>query len=200
MDKNYLLKTTTNLYRLTLLFPKKEPLRYKTRELADNILANGIMVLSESPLWEKAILELKRDLEIMDGYLELAKNQNWVSPFDVLEIQKEYVNLRSTVEEWTARETLPLLKDQDVFESSGTEKTEHDKEIVIGSQEAGKETRHQRILEVLRQKGRVQVGEMKQVFANVSKRTLRRDFEFLLNQGVVERMGDKNETFYRLKG
>ena len=157
------------------------------------------MVLSESPLWEKAILELKRDLEIMDGYLELAKNQNWVSPFDVLEIQKEYVNLRSTVEEWTARETLPLLKDQDVFESSGTEKTEHDKEIVIGSQEAGKETRHQRILEVLRQKGRVQVGEMKQVFANVSKRTLRRDFEFLLNQGVVERMGDKNETFYRLK-
>ena len=200
MDKSYFIKLTTNLYRLTILFPKKEPLRHKLRELADNILANGIMALAESHQWEKAVLELKRDLEIMDGYLELAKNQNWVSPFDVLEIQKEYVNLRSTVEGWTTRETIPLLKDKDTPEPSGTEKTEHDKEIVVGPQEAGKEIRHQRILEVLRQRGRVQVGEMKQVFANVSKRTLRRDFEFLLNQGVVERLGEKNETFYRLKG
>jgi len=34
---------------------------------------------------------------------------------------------------------------------------------------------------------------------NVSKRTLRRDFEFLLKQGIVERIGERNETFYKIK-
>jgi len=103
------------------------------------------------------------------------------------------------VEGWTISETMPHLKEEGVFESPRIEKKEHDKEVAIGTQEAGKEARHQRILEVLRQRGNVQVGELKQVFANVSKRTLRRDFEFLLNQGAVERLGEKNQTFYRLK-
>jgi len=40
MEKKFLLQFTNELYRLTLLFPKKEPLRYKMRELADDILAN----------------------------------------------------------------------------------------------------------------------------------------------------------------
>jgi len=40
MNKENLTQITNELYRLTLLFPKKEPLRYKMRELADDILAN----------------------------------------------------------------------------------------------------------------------------------------------------------------
>ncbi len=40
---------------------------------------------------------------------------------------------------------------------------------------------------------------MKQVFPEVSKRTLRRDFENLLKQGIIERIGEKNDTFYQLK-
>ena len=40
MEKKFLLQFTNELYRLTLLFPKKEPWRYKMRELADDILAN----------------------------------------------------------------------------------------------------------------------------------------------------------------
>jgi len=36
LDKNHLFEITNELYRITLLFPKREPLRYKMRELADN--------------------------------------------------------------------------------------------------------------------------------------------------------------------
>ncbi len=94
MDKSYFIKLTTNLYRLTILFPKKEPLRYKIREFADNILANSILVFKrESSQSKKLILEIEEYVEVLDSYLELAKSQNWVSPFDVLEIQKEYANL-----------------------------------------------------------------------------------------------------------
>ena len=42
MNKDFLIQLTNDLYKLTLLFPKKEPLRYKMRELADEILANSL--------------------------------------------------------------------------------------------------------------------------------------------------------------
>ena len=38
MDKEYLIQLAKNAYNLTLLFPKKDPLRYKVRELADEVL------------------------------------------------------------------------------------------------------------------------------------------------------------------
>ena len=41
--------------------------------------------------------------------------------------------------------------------------------------------------------------DLEEYFPDVSKRTLRRDFESLLSQGVVRRIGDKNDTGYRLR-
>ena len=60
--------------------------------------------------------------------------------------------------------------------------------------------RQEKILEVLREKGRAQVWEIKQIFPQVSKRTLRRDFESLFKRGIIERIGERNNTFYRLEG
>ena len=40
MTKEEILKLTHDLYRLTLLFPKKEPLKYKIREIGIEILAD----------------------------------------------------------------------------------------------------------------------------------------------------------------
>jgi DeoR/GlpR family transcriptional regulator of sugar metabolism len=54
-------------------------------------------------------------------------------------------------------------------------------------------------LEILEEKRRVQVGDLKEVFPKVSKRTLRRDFKFLIQQGLVEKVGEKNNTFYQLR-
>ena len=59
--------------------------------------------------------------------------------------------------------------------------------------------RQNKILEVLKEKEKVQVREIKNIFPQVSKRTLRRDFEKLVNQGLVERIGEKINTFYQLK-
>jgi hypothetical protein len=81
MDRDFLIKLTNNLYRLTLLFPKKEPLRYKMREVADDILAE------QSPL-----LALEY-LGVLDSFFEVAKSQNWVAAQDVLNLQAEYSKL-----------------------------------------------------------------------------------------------------------
>lgn len=193
MDKNYLLKITTNLYRLTLLFPKKEPLRFKVRELAGDIMAKVTELLVAEPNHsQKIISDIKTNLEIMDSYLELAKNQDWVSPFDVLEIQQEYANITKQIR---------LMEEPSVnyLERNIQPKETENKSIFVKEELGGKETRQQKILDVLRNRESVQVGELLQVFPNISKRTLRRDFDCLLTKGVVERVGEKSATFYRLR-
>jgi len=182
VDKDFLIKLTNNLYRLTLLFPQKEPLRYKMRELADDILAKLTAERGETERRTGDEVKLQRpekDLETLNSFFEVAKTQNWVSPSNVLEIQQEYSKLK---EEFKKLSEVELLK---------VEKKGELEETIPG--------RQQKILEVLKEKGKAQVWEIQKIFPEVTKRTLRRDFESLLNQGLVERIGERNDTFYQLK-
>ena len=69
-------------------------------------------------------------------------------------------------------------------------------EVVLPYQE--KNSRQKKILEFLEENGRAQVWQLKQVFPAITKRTLRRDFENLLKQGIIKRIGERNDTFYQL--
>jgi len=168
MDKDFLIKLTNNLYRLTLLFPKKEPLRYKMRELADEILAN----------------QDEEKLEILNSFFEVAKSQNWVSPPDVLSLQQEYDSLKRGLDE---------------NKVVTAEFSEEKRKAAIELPSQFLPQRQEKILEILKEKGRAQVWEIQKIFPEVTKRTLRRDFEHMLAQGLIERIGERNETFYRLK-
>jgi DeoR/GlpR family transcriptional regulator of sugar metabolism len=59
--------------------------------------------------------------------------------------------------------------------------------------------RQEKILNLLKEKGRAQVWELKQIFPQTSKRTIRRDCECLLKEGMIQRMGERNNTFYQVK-
>jgi len=164
MDKEYLITLTRSLYRLTLLFPKKEPLRYRMRELADEILAD---LISNSNSKDK----VSKKLEILDSFFEIVNVQNWIAKDVILLLQREYSKLKG-----------------DLFSSN----KEEDSNSILNE-------RQSKILEILKEKEKVQVWEMKNVFPQVSKRTLRRDFEKLVNEGLIERIGEKINTFYQLK-
>jgi predicted HTH transcriptional regulator len=164
MDKEYIIELTKKLYRLTILFPKKEPLRYKIRDLATEILAKPD----------------EQDFEILNSFFEVAVAQNWVNSADILAIKSEYDKLR--------REIISIRPEK--------KKAESDLRPLFVKNLAD---RQEKILGILKEKGRAQVWEMKQIFPQVSKRTLRRDFEFLLKQGAIERFGEKNNTFYQVK-
>ncbi|MBZ9577515.1 DeoR family transcriptional regulator [Patescibacteria group bacterium] len=61
------------------------------------------------------------------------------------------------------------------------------------------DSRKEKILGILKEKEKIQVGELKEFLPDVSKRTLRRDFDQLLKLELVERIGERNDTFYKLK-
>jgi hypothetical protein len=191
MTKGSYIQLTNNLYRLTLFFPKKEPLRYKIREVGDDVLAKILLLLREDSIKPKTLIaDIERDLEILDSFFEVAKVQNWISPFDILEIQKEYSKIRGEFERFSTIE-------------------KEEKPVIIGLPAISAETnfkpqnineRQSRILEILKERGRAQVGDLKNIFPDISKRTLRRDFKDMLKQSLIERVGERNETFYILKG
>ena len=160
--KEKLIELTKKVYHLTLLFPKKEPLRYKIREIADEILANLLKEIKNPTI---------KDWEILDSFFEIAKEQKWVSPKEIFQIQEEYKKLILGIQPYSeVIEVRPHVSE-----------------------------RQEKILEILREKGKIQVGQVKEFFPNVSKRTLRRDFQSLVKKGIIERVGEKNKTFYKLK-
>ena len=190
MEKEYFIQLTKGVYRLTLLFPKKEPLRYKLRELATEVLANLILILKGNFHRSSNLVEgIENDLEVLDTYFEIAKDQNWVSPDDILEIQKEYSNIREEIEKVKKEEE--KNPQPEIKENPEKEKVAERNDII--------NERQQKILEILREKGRAQVGQLVSVFPQVSKRTLRRDFRSLLKRGLIERIGEKNYTFYQMR-
>ena len=181
MDKDFLIHLTNSLYRLTILFPKKEPLRYRMRDLADEIM----------------IRPNQRDLEALNSFFEVAKNQNWASPFDILAIQKEYANIREELEGIEARNNQIFTDSKSPENSPQNQEKKPKNHAFLASSE--RTERQERILSFLRENGRAQVWEVKELLPEVTKRTLRRDFEQMLEQGLVERIGEKNNTFYQVK-
>lgn len=181
MNKDFLIKLTNNLYQLTLLFPKKEPLRYKMRELADEILND--FYKDQNP-------EIFKNLEVLDSFFEVVKNQSWVSQNEILSLQEEYSKLKGDLESSPQPSQIP--EKNKIFEELKTT------ELRAENVSQFSNSRHGKILGILKEKGRAQVWEIKQIFPEVSKRTLRRDFEQMVNQGIIERMGERNNTFYQI--
>ena len=182
MEKETLIRLTSDLYKLTLLFPKKEPLRCKIRELADDILTSYIRLDS------KDNQDLALDLETLDGFFTIAREQNWVSFSEVLKVSEKYVSLRKELEDITDSHQQAMVLET-VTAETGIDFNDLSKS----------DQRRDMILEILKEKGKAQVWEFKKIFPKLTKRTLRRDFEKLLGQGLVERIGERNQTFYRLK-
>ncbi|HUW72003.1 MAG TPA: DeoR family transcriptional regulator [Candidatus Humimicrobiaceae bacterium] len=186
MNKDFLIQLTNDLYKLTLLFPKKEPLRYKMREVADEILDRCLRQnLGQNPVMD--------DLEVLDSFFEVAKAQNWVAAAELLRIQEEYNKIKAEIKKNVESPPEPPK----LLEKPEEKKTESRPAQTPTTGGGG--LRQGKILEFLKENGRAQVWQVKQVFPEVTKRTLRRDFESMLKQGIIERVGERNDTFYELK-
>lgn len=180
MDKEYLIQLAKNAYNLTLLFPKKDPLRYKVRELADEVLEFLI------PDQKNPDICAER-LEVLDGFFEVAKSQNWVSLQELLKVQEEYNKLKEILKQPEVPENQPEF----AFQPPVVREESFNRDQL--------QNRQEKIMGLLKENGGVQVWQAKKVFPEVSKRTLRRDFENMLKQGLIERVGERNDTFYKIK-
>lgn len=209
MERDFLIELTTKIYRLTLLFPKKDPLRYKVREAAVEVLTSWVLregfVSKTGKAVSEALFEIEQNLNVLDSYFEIAKWQNWASFFEVLEIQKEYRKIGEGIKEEMRETEIQGEIDNLIGETIEEETLELPLDKVTVSEKkpeaksGGLDERKKKIIEFLDQNEKAQVWELNKVLPDVTKRTLRRDFQYLFKMGIIDRIGEKNNTFYQLK-
>jgi len=209
MEKRQIIDLTNKVYRLTLLFPKKEPLRYKIREIANDILTFSINWESLNSLnpgkyasnlkerKKETIFNLEESLDVIHNYFEISKWQNWINYFEILEIQEEYDKIKKELYEEIKK--IEIEEKTNEIQNIPKNNLIEEKDIQTDNNFIEKETRKEKIIKILKKVEKIQVGEINKLFPDVSKRTIRRDFQKMLNQGIIERIGEKNTTYYRLK-
>ena len=209
MEKRQIIDLTNKVYRLTLLFPKKEPLRYKIREIANDILTFSINWESLNSLnpgkyasnlkerKKETIFNLEESLDVIHNYFEISKWQNWINYFEILEIQEEYDKIKKELYEEIKK--IEIEEKTNEIQNIPKNNLIEEKNIQTDNNFIEKETRKEKIIKILKKVEKIQVGEINKLFPDVSKRTIRRDFQKMLNQGIIERIGEKNTTYYRLK-
>ncbi len=196
MDKQYFIELTNRIYRLTLLFPQKEALRYKIRGIADEILVDLAIILDGEPKEKReAAFNVERNIDILDVLFELAKKQDWVLGREISEIQEEYMLIKKEVEEFNN------ISRRESEESSFVQKKEtvpQRKDKLL--EDVALSKRQEKILRLMSEKGKVQVKDIQDMLPEVTKRTLRRDLTNLLDRSLIKRVGSGNGTYYTTTG
>ncbi|MDD5639956.1 MAG: hypothetical protein PHR47_04155 [Candidatus Pacebacteria bacterium] len=94
-------KLTSAVYKITDLFPEKEPLRFVVRRESLDVLSSYIVLVSKSAFEqrEKSARKAIASLRSLINYFDLAELQNWINPRNFSILKKEYSNLSFWFEE-----------------------------------------------------------------------------------------------------
>ena len=193
MDKKFFIELTNDLYRLTILFPKEEPIRIKLRSLADDVLADLVTILEgDADEKREAAKSVEKTLGILNSMLQIAKDQKWTEEDDFEDVIDSYQSIKEEIEGFNERnkkekkDEKPLKKERKTSKPTGS---------VISLN-----NRQKKILELLEKKGKMQVKDVLEgLDLSVTKRTIRRDFQKLMDMHFVEREGEANMTRYKIK-
>ena len=198
-----LLKLTNTVYKVLEFFPESDPLKNRAKDRALQILENPT----------------EDDIDVLLGYLWIGKMQGWLNSVNFLIISNEYdkitLRLRSGQEKAApsahkvgemgeprpeGREIEPMIGDTSVPQ---TEKPKTAPATVLTNTEP--ETpfslsgRQSKILDFLNKNEKAQVMDLRTILPDVTKRTIRRDLDELLEAGKIVRMGEFNQVFYKIK-
>ncbi len=205
MNKSYFIELTNRLYRVTFFFPMKEPLRHKVREVADDILANLVLILEgEINERKEAAFSVEKSIEILDALLELAKSQNWIDSEEIKKIQEKYKEIKIEVEEFN-----DILRRKTHFYEQkalliGEEKSVPKKEPEVSQvkkpekkkEQLNLNKRQEKIMDLLKKKESLQVRDIQEVVPEATKRTLRRDLSAMVEKKLLKRTGAGNTIAY----
>jgi len=105
---------------------------------------------------------------------------------EFLLLKQEYNNIKGGLEVF------------DIFEEPKEIKKEKPVFIKKKVSKKGLNQRQKKILDVLKEKEKVQVQDLQEFFPKVTKRTLRRDLDGLLKTDFIKRKGEWSKVFYVL--
>jgi hypothetical protein len=221
MDKEKIIKITIALYRVTGLFPEREPLKFQIREKANQILS-ALIVFVPQKSQKTAIF---RKIEQILALFRIAKSQKWADEKNFLVLERYYreikqeialkqlkisteqlieplkvINLPPREKVLKTRESLKTQKfskkEQKILK---TKERQRPVENLEGSPDSPQE-RQKKIIEMLKEKEVISLQEIQQAFPEITSRTIRRDVSALMRNNVLNRKREsKKDVLFTLK-
>jgi len=217
MTKADIFKLTLALYRVTALLPKKEPLKFALRHRALKVFSSLSISEQSSSLLSQVekIDALKNNLVCLDNlksFFQLAKEQNWIDGRNFIILENEYQKLgeilRSRFMELTAIKQIagPKAKEEKKLDplnkiftvKKEKEEEREDKEIKVSFFEDPEDMPilEKKILETLKEKGKMKRSEMEELFPSQGVRSLQRKLNGLKSKNLLEIARRGRDTFY----
>jgi DNA-binding transcriptional ArsR family regulator len=152
----------------------------------------------ECPGWasfgrEKMKIQVLEDIDVLLGYFWIAKAQGWLSSANCLIVSNEYEKIKKEIIPISQTE---LLEKQELVTNNFVEKVSEKPALVLEDLNE----RQKQIIDFLSKNEKAQVMNFQEMFTDVTKRTIRRDLDELLEVGKIVRKGDFNGVFYKLRG
>ena len=184
--ENKFLKLTNTVYKVLEFFPESDPLKNRAKDKALAIMS----AYGRSPVGgEQSICD---DIDTLLGYLWIGKSQGWLNSANCLIISNEYEKIKEKLKPVLEMTQKPDKSPEGHFDGPVT--------ISAKQNLVGLTARQSQILDYLGKHEKAQVMDLQTVLPDITKRTIRRDLDELLQTGKIIRSGDFNQVYYKIKG
>ena len=212
------------VYRVTERIPASDPLwRMLREETLKTTQSIGVFFVSRR---EENKTDAGGHIEMLCGYFFVAQQQNWVDAENFEVLAKEYRDIYSELAEPTqkyligenqkkgafskkdaeskffpATKTPPIYSEpfspEDFRIEGPVESISTEAPTAVHNRHLG--SRQQKIIAYLQNRGDTTAfGDIAALFTSISKRTVRRDLDFLVRNGMLIRQGVTNASRYRV--
>jgi len=198
------IKLTNTVYKVLEFFPESDPLKTRAKDKALAIMDN-LVLANQNFGWasfqnEKIKTQISEDIDILLGYLWIAKTQGWLSSSNCMILCNEYEKIKNEVKPVLAFSNfMPEVKIESPVAEEKKVFFDQPAAPVIGNEDIAKMSERQgKIVEFLQKNRKAQVMDLQAILPNITKRTIRRDLDELLESGKIKRLGEFNEVFYEI--
>jgi len=226
MTPDFFVRLTLACYRVANILPKTEPLEEQIRDSASKLLTDLLFLTGETAMGaeqkHQAVPKAIKDFGVLIAYLNYARRMSRVNPKNFVVLEREYNKVGEFLRQLhqgldqdvrPRRSNIPDVRSpkgkgnttlqQGILSQgilSGRRETKENSSPLFPqrAKEGELSPRQNRILQLLHNKDKTQVWELKKVLPEVTKRTLRRDLDDLLQRNLIVRQGEWNEVFYQI--
>ncbi|MFA5001269.1 MAG: hypothetical protein WC531_03575 [Candidatus Paceibacterota bacterium] len=216
-------KLTQAIYLVTALITDNEPIKWRLREEALDILSD--MTLNHdhhvSPLYQLPGLEtVLIKVNHLLSFLEVSLSANFVSEMNLVLLKKEYLALRQSLEQKVRENNVEQLLELPIPENFSVETSRRLGSSPVSdrpnlgekkppeylklnrlphkSRGVAKDSRRSIILDFLRGKDWTSIKDINEAVEGCSAKTIQRELADLVQKGVLKKKGDRRWSRYLL--
>jgi len=169
MSKEFYIRLTLGVYKVSQLFPEREPLKTDLRELADEILS-GLLCNNYK--------KCSKNIGLIQELFDSAEDRGLADPRNFLVLRREYARVAKLIE----------------GKNIGTGKT-----VENSSGNGRGKGRQEAILTIIKTNNKLKIGDLTKSFPGVNRRTILRDLDVFCQSGLIIRNGSGRGACYTIK-